>query len=95
VLQVKHFLDPNYVDPDTPNEKISTWIFNNHLSGVKLNDLPDRRNTVLLFDGGFGWNEIGNEKQVIFESDKLLMVFADGHVENITAADLPRLKWKP
>ena len=95
VLHVRHFLDPNYVDPDTPNEKISTWIFNSHLSGVKLGDLPDRRNTVLLFDGGFGWNEVGDEKQVVFESNSILMVFADGHVENISQADLPRLKWKP
>ena len=95
VLQVKHFLDPNYMDPDTPNEKVSTWILNSHLGGVKLDDLPDRRNTVLLFDGGFGWNEVGDEKQVVFESNSILMVFADGHVENISQADLPRLKWKP
>jgi len=50
---------------------------------------------VLLFDGGFGWNEVGDEKQVVFESNSILMVFADGHVENISQADLPRLKWKP
>jgi hypothetical protein len=50
---------------------------------------------VLLFDGGFGWNEVGDEKQVVFESNSILMVFADGHVESISQADLPRLKWKP
>jgi len=62
---------------------------------MKLGDLPDSRNTVLLFDGGFGWNEVGYEEEVVFESNSILMVFADGHVENISQADLSRLKWKP
>ena len=95
VLDLKFFVDPLFADPNAPDEKISTWFFNKHLAGVKLEDLADRRNTVLLFDGALNWNESGDQDDVFIEGDSLLVVMADGSTREVGEAELEELKWTP
>ena len=62
---------------------------------MKLEDLADRRNTVLLFDGALNWNESGDQDDVFIEGDSLLVVMADGSTREVGEAELEELKWTP
>ena len=95
VLDKKYFVDPLFADPNDPDEKISTWFFNKHLAGLKLEDLEDRRNTVLLFDGALDWNESGDLDDVFVDGEGLLVVFADGSLREVGEDELKELVWKP
>lgn len=96
VRDPKHFVEPLMVNPLKPDEKICTWLFNRHLGGVKPADLPDPRNTVLLFAAeSLEWNGAGDDRDFPVDVGEVITVFADGHVEVVEAKDVARLKWKP
>ena len=92
----KHFAEPLMVDPAKPKEKICTWLFNQNLSGKKSGEVPDPRNTVLLFAAeSLEWNGAGDERDFPVDTGKVVTVFADGHLEVVGPEDAARLKWKP
>jgi hypothetical protein len=96
VRDPKQFVDPVMIDPSNPDEKICTWLFNKHLSGAKLGEVSAPKNTVLIFAAeSLEWNGAGDNADYPVDVGDVVTVFADGHVENITQADLSRLKWKP
>jgi hypothetical protein len=66
------------------------------LGGVKPADLPDPRNTVLLFAAeSLEWNGAGDDRDFPVDVGEVITVFADGHLEVVGPKDLARLKWKP
>jgi hypothetical protein len=92
----KHFVEPLMVNPLKPDEKICTWLFNRHLGGMKPADLPDPRNTVLLFAAeSLEWNGAGDDRDFPVDVGEVITVFADGHLEVVGPKDMARLKWKP
>ena len=92
----KHFVEPVMVNPLKPDEKICTWLFNKNLSGKKSGEVPDPRNTVLLFAAeSIEWNGAGDEHDFPVDAGKVVTVFADGHLEEVGPGDAARLKWKP
>jgi hypothetical protein len=96
VRDPKQFVDPVMIDPSNPDEKICTWLFNKHLSGAKLGEVSAPKNTVLIFAAeSLEWNGSGDNADFPVDVGDVITVFVDGHVENISQADLPRLKWKP
>ena len=96
VRDPKQFVDPVMIDPSNPDEKICTWLFNKHLSGAKLGEVSAPKNTVLIFAAeSLEWNGAGDNADYPVDVGDVVTVFADGHVENITRADMSRLKWKP
>jgi len=51
---------------------------------------------VLLFESKAGWNQFGGPELLTTENHQgkgCFVAFADGHVEFIAAAEIPRLKW--
>lgn len=92
----KHFVEPVMVDPEKPDEKICTWLFNKNLSGKKPAEVPDPRNTVLLFAAeSLEWNGAGDKQDFPVDAGEVVTVFADGHLEVVGPEEAARLKWKP
>ncbi len=90
------FVNPMFIDPEAPNEKICVWLYNPNLSGVKLEDIDDKRNTVLMYDGGLEWNGVGGKESFMPEEFfKITTVFVDGHVEVIGPGEGGHVKWNP
>ena len=90
------FVNPMFVDPEAPNEKICVWLYNPKLSGVKLEDITDKRNTVLMYDGGLEWNGTAGEESFMPEEFfKITTVFVDGRVEVIGPGEGDHVKWNP
>ena len=100
---IKYNIEPSiFTDPifeetkESPDEKVCIWLFNRNLSGVKIEDIKDPANTVLIYDGGLDWNGAAGKEEFFPDADfKVTTVFADGHVEQIGPQEAPRLKWTP
>jgi len=91
------FSDPIFEETkESPDEKVCIWLFNRNLSGVKIEDIKDPANTVLIYDGGLDWNGAAGKEEFFPDADfKVTTVFADGHVEQIGPQEAARLKWAP
>ena len=59
-------------------------------------DFSGPPDVVLLFESKTGWNQFGGPELLTTENHGgrgCFVAFADGHVEFVTAAEIPRLKW--
>jgi prepilin-type processing-associated H-X9-DG protein len=80
------------------------YAFNQKLGGLSLNKITNPSRTVMIFesDGGWspggGWNASGGRQLVIGNprhSRRVVVGFADGHVEQIAESELDQLIWEP
>ena len=96
-IEPSMFSDPIFEETkESPDEKVCIWLFNRNLSGVKIEDIKDPANTVLIYDGGLDWNGAAGKEEFFPDADfKVTTVFADGHVEQIGPQEAARLKWTP
>jgi prepilin-type processing-associated H-X9-DG protein len=72
------------------------YAFNSNLDGLDAKDVNP--NTVLFFESENGWNLNGGPELVLSQPRHQRMfgvAFADGHVEELTAARLAELRWNP
>ncbi len=70
--------------------------FNRKLGGKKLGEVDPQ--TVMFFESAGGWNRSGGPEAVVQlprHGNVLMVGFADGHVEAVTAARLSALRWDP
>ena len=96
-IEPSMFSDPIFEETkESLDEKVCIWLFNRNLSGVKIEDIKDPANTVLIYDGGLDWNGAAGKEEFFPDADfKVTTVFADGHVEQIGPQESARLKWTP
>ena len=96
-IEPSMFSDPIFEETkESPDEKVCIWLFNRNLSGVKIEDIKDPANTVLIYDGGLDWNGAAGKEEFFPDANfKVTTVFADGHVEQIGPQEAARLKWTP
>jgi prepilin-type processing-associated H-X9-DG protein len=76
----------------------SAYAFNTNLSGVSLSSVKNPATTVLIFECDGGWNVSGGSETVVRNprhGQRLVVGFADGHVESVSTSQLGRLRWTP
>ena len=74
------------------------YAFNANLSEIDLARVTNPAATVLLFESDGGWDANGGIEAVsqqLRHSKAVVVGFVDGHVEVVTAARLPKLRWDP
>lgn len=89
---------PVFQCPADRSGQRSSYGFNSKLAGHNLKDIRDPALTVLVFETGGGWNVSGGPELATssFRHNNAMVVgFADGHVESVTRARLPSLRWDP
>ena len=84
-----------FVSPIDYLDQGSSYAFNKHLAGVKIDDIKDPEKTVLIFESDLDWNGAGTEEQIFALGGSYLIGFADGHVERLDFRQLEGLKWMP
>ena len=90
------FSDPVFLETAAPGERVCVWLYNKHLSGLRLANIEDPAKTVLLYDAGLDWNgSAGKEEFFPDPESKIITVFVDGHVEQLGPQDAARIKWTP
>jgi hypothetical protein len=90
------FGDPVFLETAAPGERVCVWLYNKHLSGLRLANIEDPAKTVLLYDAGLDWNgSAGKEEFFPDPESKIITVFVDGHVEQLGPQDAARIKWTP
>ena len=79
--------------PSRPGQR-STYAYNQKLSGVAESKVDPQ--TVMIFESDAGWNAAGGpELASAHHQSKIVVAFADGHVEVMAASRLPSLRWDP
>lgn len=84
-----------YVCPGSPNLR-SGYAFNTNLSGLESGNIDPR--TVLIFESDAGWNASGGKEMMISKPrhyGRYIIGFADGSVQQMTAAQVAQLRWDP
>jgi prepilin-type processing-associated H-X9-DG protein len=82
-----------FVCPSQPGQRCS-YAYNQKLSGVEESKVDPQ--TVLIFESDAGWNAAGGpELASAHHQTKIVVAFADGHVESVPIARLPSLRWDP
>lgn len=74
----------------------SHYAFNSRLDGLENQSVNP--NTVLFFESDAGWNLSGGPELMSHKwrhGRVLVVAFADGHVEQVTAARISALRWNP
>jgi prepilin-type processing-associated H-X9-DG protein len=88
--------DRVYKCPAADNNERCNYAYNSRLDGMEEKNIdPD---TVLFFEIEGGWNVSGGPELLISRSrhrNIFVVAFADGHVEQMTAARLAKLRWTP
>ena len=70
------------------------YAYNRKLSGVEESKVDPQ--TVLIFESDAGWDAAGGpELASAHHQTKIVVAFADGHVEVMAASRLPSLRWDP
>lgn len=72
------------------------YAFNANLDGLNVDSVNP--NTVLFFESNPGWNLSGGPELMLRQSRHFrlfIVAFADGHIEQATAARLASLRWNP
>ena len=82
------------VPPHTTGSKCD-YAFNSKLSGLDISKVPPA--TVMLFESDGGWNASGGQELMINTPRHRFysVVFADGSVRMVPAAQLNTLRWDP
>ncbi|MFZ0827087.1 MAG: DUF4190 domain-containing protein [Verrucomicrobiia bacterium] len=73
-----------------------SYAFNARLSGVEEGKVAP--NTVVIFEANGGWNVSGGPELMLAKPRHrrvFVVGFADGHVEQVSEARLPELRWDP
>lgn len=76
----------------------SHYAFNARLGGFNLDDVKQPAQTVLFFETDGGWNLSGGSELLPRQprhDHKVIVAFADGHVEAVAESRLSELKWEP
>jgi prepilin-type processing-associated H-X9-DG protein len=74
------------------------YAFNANLSGLLSVDIKNPATTVLAFETDGGWNRSGGPELLPTKprhSRGVVIIFADGHTETLTADRLDQLNWQP
>lgn len=74
------------------------FAYNAKLSGLDLNQIKNPATTVMIFESRGGWNQSGGKELLLptpRHNNRIIVGFADGHVEMITESQLARLNWEP
>ena len=71
------------------------YAFNQNLDGKKESEIDP--STVLIFESDGGWNAVGDASAMVSTPRHRFYTigFADGHVEQVPASRLSRLRWEP
>ena len=72
------------------------YAFNSKLAGMDPKNVNPQ--TVLFFETDPGWNTSGGSELMVNPSRHgrtYVVAFADGHIEQLTIARLPNLRWEP
>jgi len=71
--------------------------FNQKLGGVALGTIKNPANTVMIFETDGGWNQNGGPDEMLKQPRHFRMVigFADGHAEQVSANRLSEVVWEP
>jgi prepilin-type processing-associated H-X9-DG protein len=88
--------DKVFLCPTAHPEDRCDYAYNSQLDGMDVKDINPR--TVLFFEADPGWNISGGAEQMRMPSRHgrtYVVVFADGHVEQLTSARLADLRWNP
>lgn len=78
-----------------PNDRCD-YAFNANLDGMDLGNINP--NTVLFFESDAGWNRSGGPELMLSQSRHFrtfIVALADGSVQQLTAAQVARLRWNP
>jgi prepilin-type processing-associated H-X9-DG protein len=74
------------------------YAYNANLSGLDSTQIRNPATTVLAFEADGGWNRSGGPELLPTpprHSKGVVIIFADGHVETLTADRLDQLNWQP
>jgi hypothetical protein len=87
-----------FADSVTSKTPSRAYAMNTNLDGVKLSAIPNANRTVVLFEVGPGAPLAGGEELLPAQprfSQGYLILFADGHTENVKPANVNTLVWSP
>lgn len=76
----------------------SDYAFNENLSELPMNKVANAARTVMIFESDGGWNQHGGRDLVLKHSrhaGRIIVGFADGHVEVVSSSQLGGLVWSP
>jgi hypothetical protein len=83
-----------FVCPSDHSHPRCSYTFNRRLSGLKVDQVNPQ--TVMVFEGRGGWNVSGGRGDMVTHHQGIYTVgFADGSVQQVTAARLGTLRWDP
>jgi hypothetical protein len=71
------------------------YAFNRNLDGLKIDEVDPQ--TVLFFESDAGWNGVGGAESVVVppRHGGVVVGFADGSVQRVTASQIGTLRWDP
>jgi prepilin-type processing-associated H-X9-DG protein len=84
--------------PNASQSSRCDYAFNQKLSGLRTTDIQNPARTVLIFECNGGWNLSGGREQVVSHprhAQRVVVGFADGHVESVSTSRLAQLVWDP
>lgn len=84
-----------FVCPSSPSTQ-SGYAYNAKLSGVPEGKIDPQ--TVMIFESDAGWNATGGKEVMITQprhNGRFIIGFADGSVQQLTAAQVGQLRWDP
>lgn len=76
----------------------SHFAYNAKLSGLEFAQIKNPATTVMIFESHGGWNQSGGKELLLTtprHNNRIIVGFADGHVEMITESQFTRLNWEP
>lgn len=76
----------------------SDYAFNQKLSELPMSKVTNPSRTVLIFESDGGWNQQGGRELVLKHSrhaGRIIVGFADGHVEVVSSSQLDGFVWSP
>ena len=87
-----------FLCPDGSQHSRSDYAFNEKLSELSMNKVTSPARTVMIFECDGGWNQKGGRDLLLRHprhAERVIVGFADGHVESVSSAQLGRLVWSP
>jgi prepilin-type processing-associated H-X9-DG protein len=76
----------------------SSYAFNKNLSELPTKNVPNSARTVMIFESEGGWNQSGGRETAVKRprhEGKIIVAFADGHVELVQPSQLSGFVWSP